>query len=64
MELAVTVLPPTLAGPELCSTVLGAQGFTLLMVCYYYSRETINFNFFFFPHPRGNRREIMIPNNS
>ena len=63
MELAVTVLPPSPVAPELCNTVAGAQGFTLLVVCYYYSRETINFNFLFFL-PRGNRREIVIPNNS
>lgn len=56
MELAVNTLPPSLAGPELCNKVVGVHGFTLLLICDYYSRETINFNFP--PHKRqakGNR---------
>lgn len=49
MELAVNALPPSLDGPELCNKVVGVCGFTLLLICYYYSRETINFDFFFPP---------------
>lgn len=45
MELPVSTLPPSLAGPELCNKVVGIYGFTLLLICYYYSKETINFNF-------------------
>lgn len=58
MELAVNTLPPSLAGPELCNKVVGVHGFTLFLICYYYSRETINFNFFSPPPKRqakGNR---------
>lgn len=62
MELAANTLPPSLAGPELCNKVVGVHGFTLLLMCYYYSRETINFNFP--PSSRGKQREIVIPNNS
>lgn len=63
MELAVNALPPSLDGPELCNKVVGVCGFTLLLICYYYSRETINFDYFFSP-PRGKRREIAILNDS
>lgn len=62
MELAVNALPPSLAGPELCNKVVGVRGFTLLLICYYYSRETINFNFF--SPTTGKRKEIAILNNS